>query len=132
MTATSSHAQEEISIERRSVGFALVKSNNTGQKEEIKLTENEILFLSRMLPETIRKITSSKIDDSMAQQGVSSTPAVPVLDVILNTDLHNRFVLATIIDKFSNEMGFAFDNELARAFGEALLSWADKLEKPIK
>ncbi len=47
---------ESISFERRDEGFALVRVDEKGKRSDLILSESNVLFLPRIIQETMHKI----------------------------------------------------------------------------
>jgi hypothetical protein len=120
---------ESLSFERRGEDFVLVRIDERGKRSEIILSESNLLFLPRIVQETIHKILAERSSKTMKERGASPIVAVPVVRVQLNTDIHRSEILLTMYDRFGNESGFALPFEVAQPLSSRLPARVAEIEK---
>jgi hypothetical protein len=120
---------EAISIEARGEDFALVRTDENGNRTELALSWASLIFFGRMLPQTLQKITAMRANRK--REG-SPAIAVPLQSFRLGVDVEAAELLVTMIDRFGNEMGFALSPDIARPFGQHLLLRVAELEGSAK
>lgn len=129
MVAVPSEQHESLTIEERENHFILVHTDRNGKSEQLKLSETGLIFLSRMLPQTLQKITAARASLKMVEQGISPLVAVPVDRVSVNLDVHKMEVLVALVDRFGNEAGFVFGPDLARRVAEEIALRVSEIER---
>jgi hypothetical protein len=112
---------ETLSVEPHGKDFAVVRTSADGSRSGLVLPETSLIFLARMLPETVRKIVGRRDTPQVRQNGLQAIHAVPVTHVKVNQDMARGKILLSLIEELGNEVGFALDPELARQLGEDLV-----------
>ena len=119
--STKPDQHETLSVEPYGKDFAIVRTAADGSRSGMVLPETSVMFLARMLPETVSKILERRNTPEVRQNGLMAIHAVPVTDVKVNQDPARGRVLVSLIEVLGNEVGFAFEPDLARQLGEDMV-----------
>ena len=95
-------------------------------KTAVHLTDSDVLQLSRLFPTYLRRLLeSTRPSDST---DVVPIAPVPITDVVVNEDFHQRQVHLTITDAAGGDFDLALEAPRARTVGERLISRAAVIE----
>jgi hypothetical protein len=120
--------QKTLSLEHRAKGFVLIKTDKNDEAQEINLDEADILFLPRILQETIAKISVTK---SQSSGSIYAKPAIQVCGAQLNVTTDGKSILLSFVDAFSNEATFVLPHDIALPLGERLFARASELKASV-
>jgi hypothetical protein len=113
-----------LAIEPRDKDYVLSRTAADGTTTELVLSEIDLMFLVRLVPQVAREISASK---APAGSDVSAIIAVQVRQFYTGCDLHQQAILLRLEDEAGCLLDFSFDPAQARQTGEALISWADQV-----
>ena len=95
-------------------------------KTAVHLTDSDVLQLSRLFPTYLRRLLESTRPSNSTD--VVPIAPVPITDVVVNEDLHQRQVHLTITDAAGGDFDLALEAPRARTVGERLISRAAVIE----
>jgi hypothetical protein len=107
--------QGELDLQERGDDFALIRTDSEGHRSEMLLAELDVISLAQSAQLMMDRIVARR-----SRPGADARPMTPIVQIVLNTDLHKTAIHLLMIASNGMKVGFELPPEVARPLAERL------------